>query len=85
MLTANAGLLLSVAAGRQVVTDADGGYRFGYVAPGAYSIVVTGPGGYRPTVPGPVAVTVPEEGDVTMPPIGLVWAPMHVYLPLIRR
>lgn len=84
-LTANAGSLLSIAAGRQVMTGDDGGYRFGFVSPGAYTIAVTGPGGYLPTVPGPVDVTVPAEGDVTVPPIGLAEAPVHVWLPLIRR
>ena len=39
---------------------------------------MNGPGGYLPTVPGPVAVIVPAEGDVTVPPIGLAWTPAHV-------
>ncbi len=84
-LTANAGPLLAAAAGRQVVTDTNGAYHFQFVSPGAYTIGVNGPGGYLPTVPGPVAVIVPAEGDLTVPPIGLAWAPTHVYLPLIRR
>jgi len=83
-LTAQAGSLLSVAAGRQVVTDGDGRYGFQYAAPGAYTVAVTGPAGYLPTVPGPISVTVPAAGDVTVPPIGLAWAPAHVYLPLTR-
>ena len=84
-LTANAGSLLSIAAGRQVVTDVSGQYRFHLVSPGAYTIAVSGPGGYLPTAPGPVAIVVPAEGDVTVPPIGLARASAHVYLPLIRR
>ena len=52
-LTANAGPLLAATAGRQVVTDTNGAYRFQFARPGAYTIAVSGPSGYLPTVPGP--------------------------------
>ena len=84
-LSRSSGSLASIAAGRQVVTGSNGGYQFANVAAGAYSIAVANPSGYLPTVPGPVSITVQDGANVTVPPIGLAWAPVHVYLPLVRR
>lgn len=41
--------------------------------------------GYFLTDPGPIQIDVPAEGGVTVPPVGIAWAPAHVYLPLLRR
>jgi serine-aspartate repeat-containing protein C/D/E len=84
-LSRDSGALASVSAGRQVVTSSDGGYQFATVAAGAYRIEVAGPSGYLPTAPGSVTIIVPEDSDVTVPPIGYAWAPAHLYLPLVQR
>jgi hypothetical protein len=76
--------LASVAAGRQVVTGSNGGYLFANIAADSYLIEVASPD-YLPTVPSPVSVIVPEGSDITVPPIGLVWAPVYVFLPIVRR
>lgn len=84
-LAANAGSQLSVAAGRQVASGQDGSYRFEFVAPGAYTLSVSSVAGYFPVDSNPVAISVPAEGDVIVPPIGLTRTLLCVYLPLIRR
>ncbi len=71
-------------AGRRVFTDKDGRYRFDYVATGPHAIAVAKPG-YFLTGPDPVQITVPASGEFTVPPIGISWAPTHIYLPMSRR
>jgi len=73
------------APGRQVLTGGAGEYRFANVAPGAYTVTVTPSEGYLPSGPGSVAVTVPAEGDVVVPPLGIAEEPVHLYMPLIIR
>jgi len=75
----------AVASGRQVLTDGAGQYRFANVASGAYTVTTTRSLGYLPTGPRSVAVTVPAEGDVVVPPLGIALAPVHLHLPLIMR
>lgn len=72
------------AAGRRVFTDSEGRYRFDYVATGPHAITVTKPG-YLPTSGATIPINVPAEGSVNVPPVGIAWAPVHVYLPLIRK
>lgn len=83
-LTQNATQLTSVdAAGRRVFTDANGNYRFDYVATGMHAVAFAKPG-YLPTSGATIPITVPE-GGLTVPPVGIAWAPAHVFLPLTRQ
>ncbi len=71
------------AAGRRIFTDKDGGYRYDYVATGGHVVSVAKPG-YFPSTDTTVPVDVPK-GGLTVPPVGVAWAPAHVWLPVIRR
>ena len=71
------------AAGRRVFTDSEGRHRFDYVSTGAHAISVTKPG-YLSTLGATIPITVPEVG-LTVPPVGIGWAPSHVYLPFTRK
>ena len=84
-LSWDSGALAPISAGRQVITDGNGSYQFATIAAGGYRIDVAVPSGYLPTAPGSVAIIVPEDNDVTVPPIGFAWAPAHLYLPLVQR
>ena len=79
-LTANAGSYLSVAAGRQGVTWDHCGYHCQFVAPGGYHIAINDLTGFLVVISDPLASTVPGEGIMTVPPIGLASAPARVYL-----
>jgi hypothetical protein len=69
--------------GRRIFTDKDGRYRFDSVATGAHTVSVAKPG-YLPSGSATVPITVPE-GGVTVPPVGIAWAPTHLYLPVLRK
>jgi hypothetical protein len=71
------------AEGRRILTDQDGRYHFDYVATGAHTITVMKPG-FLPSGLASIPIDVPE-GGVTVPPVGVAWAPAHVWLPLTRR
>jgi hypothetical protein len=71
------------AQGRRVFTDADGRYRFDYVATGAHAITVM-KSGFLPSSSASIPINVPE-GGITVPPVGVAWAPTHLYLPVLRK
>lgn len=83
-LSKSTSALAAVAAGRQVVTDAQGQYRFANLAAGSYQLAVL-PSAAWPAPPAPVSVVVPEDQDVTAPPIGLRSTSSRLFLPVVLR
>jgi hypothetical protein len=84
LLSRSSGSLAAIAAGREVVTDGRGIYRFANLAAGAYEVALQ-PAAAWPMPPDPVEVVVPPDRDVTVPPIGLAVTWQRLHLPVVLR